>query len=147
MSSLLCINQIDINFIQKFAFFVPKRFDNPFKDCGFLSKGVDIGLWKNEYEKNKIEECNPSVQTSTTTTSTSPSTTTTTTSTNLTTTTSSTSSTTTHDNNNNDHFNYYFFYYSNYFNNYNFYYNYNNNYDVNCLLRPIFSPKIRLFMI
>jgi hypothetical protein len=74
MANILC-NNVDIDFLQQYAFYVPKKDFNPFVDCS-STYNLDLSLWANQNATNQV--C-PTTTTSTTTTSTTTTSTTTTT--------------------------------------------------------------------
>jgi hypothetical protein len=55
MASVLCNNQIDIDIVQKSAFYIPKRSLNPFIDCK-STHSVDPSLWQNQTIDEKCLE-------------------------------------------------------------------------------------------
>jgi hypothetical protein len=70
MANILC-NNVDVDFLQQYAFYVPKKDYNPLVDCS-STYSLDLNLWSNQNATNQI--C-PTTTVSTTTTSTSTTTT------------------------------------------------------------------------
>jgi hypothetical protein len=65
MANILC-NNVDVDFLQQYAFYVPKKDYNPLVDCS-STYNLDLNLWANQNSTNQFQF---SAKTSTTTTST-----------------------------------------------------------------------------
>jgi hypothetical protein len=66
MSSILCNNQLDINFVQQFSFHIAKRVENPLTDCSNLVS-VDANLWTATNQTEQVYMKCQSINTTTTT--------------------------------------------------------------------------------